>query len=269
MNQLLDTEEMLSAARQGPELCIEFFGLPGSGKSTIARETHAALSRIHPEIIFAPTLLSDTARAPVRVAAKLRLILSEIARNREIRDLARKTFATRQPRLRDRLRAVFTVVTVASLYSNLRRRHVGAVLDQGLLQAIWSIQLRLPITANNALVRDMIKSAAFAKRIYVSVEVPADVCAERLDARVSKHSRMQTTSAGRDLHAWEKAELLRRTILSDFLATCRKQGIPQHVIVIDGSADPKVSAGQIVAAYLQIRTAQVLPDDTQSRGMTA
>ena len=266
MNQLLDTEEMLSAARQGPELCIEFFGLPGSGKSTIAREVHAALSRNHPEVIFAPTLLSDTAKAPIRVATKLGLILSEIARNRDILDLARKTFATRQPRLRDRLRAVFTVATVASLYANLRRRHLGAVLDQGLLQAIWSIQLRLPITANSALVRDMIKSAAYAKRIYVSVEAPAEVCAERLDARVSKHSRMQTTGGGRDLHAWEKAELLRRTILSDFLASCRKQGIPQRVIVVDGSADPVVTAGQIVAAYLQVRTAQVLPGDAHSHG---
>jgi hypothetical protein len=268
MNQLLDTEEMLSAARQGPELCIEFFGLPGSGKSTIARNVHAALSRIHPEIVFAPDLLADEARGPVRVATKLRLILSEIVRNGAILDLARKTLATRQPRLRDRLRAVFTVATVASLYSSLRRRHMGAVLDQGMLQAIWSIQLRLPITPNSGLVRDMIKNAAYARHIYVSVEVPAEVCAERLEARVSKHSRMQTTGGGRDLHAWEKAELLRRTILSDFLAACRKQGIPQRVIVVDGSADPVVTAGQIVAAYQQIRTAQVSPSDVHGHEMT-
>ncbi len=268
MNQLIDPEAMMSSANLGPEVCIEFFGLPGSGKSTIARKVHAALAGVEPGMLFAPDLVHDTARAPVRIAAKLRLILSEIAHDRTILSLMRKTFATRQPSLRDKLRAVFTVATVASLYANLRRHHRSAVLDQGLLQAIWSIQLRLPIASGGDLVADMIKGAAKGVCIHVSVEVPAEVCAKRLESRSSKHSRMQTADGARDLHTWEKAELLRRTILSDFRSACRRQGMPQHIIVIDGTADPEIAAGQIVATLRQMRAAQGLAQDAPAQGIS-
>ena len=269
MNQMPNPDEMHRAPRPGPELCVEFFGLPGSGKTTIAREVHAILTRSTPGLILAPELLRDEAGVAVRVAAKLRLILSEFARNGALPDAVRKTFAIRQPRVRDTLRAVFTVATVVSLYANVGRRRISAVLDQGLLQALWSVQLRLPGNDSDALVADLLKEAAHSGRFHVSVETPSEVCAERLEARASKHSRMQDPGAAGDPHAWAKAELLHRTILSDFWAACRRQGSPQRVIVVDGTADPVEVAGQIVAAFLQFAAAPALPGATPNQGVTA
>ena len=269
MNQMPNPDEMHGAARPGRELCVEFFGLPGSGKTTIAREVHAILTRSTPGLILAPELLWDEAGAAVRVAAKLRLILSEFARNGALPDAVRKTFAIRQPRLRDTLRAVFTVATVVSLYANVGRRRISAVLDQGLLQALWTVQLRLPGTGCDALIADLLKDAAYSGRFHVAVQTPSEVCAERLEARASKHSRMLDSGAAGDPRAWAKAEHLHRTILSDFWATCRRQGTPQRVIVVDGTADPVEVAGQIVAAFLQFGQAPVLPGTTSHQGGTA
>ena len=267
MNQLLDPEAMMTSALLGPDICVEFFGLPGSGKSTIARAAHASLSKIDPDMAFSPALLRDGAGVSVRVAAKLRLILAEIFGNRAILDLTRRALVTPQPSLRDRLRTTFTVATVAALYSSRRRHRQGAVLDQGLLQAIWSVQLRRPIANGGDLVSDMIKSAAQSRRIYVLVETPAEICAKRLVTRGPKHSRMQTGEGTRDLHNWEKAELLRRTILSDFRAACRLSGDLPHIVVIDGMADPALSAAQIVTAFTQYRLLQVYHDNMQNQGL--
>ena len=58
MNQLPHSQRSRIATAPGHGLMrglkIEFFGLPGSGKTTVAREVHAALARIHPDLIFAP-----------------------------------------------------------------------------------------------------------------------------------------------------------------------------------------------------------------------
>lgn len=257
MNQLLDPQELISTALPGRELCIEFFGLPGSGKSTIASEVHAALSRMDPRMVFAPSILRDEASAPLRTAAKIRLILSALTRNGAIWGTLSQVFAIKQPTFRDKLRAVSTIATVISLYSSLGRRRLGAVLDQGLLQAIWTVQLRQPAFDGDAFVASHLKKAATAGHIYVSVETPIEVCAKRLDARVSKHSRMQLAGNDQNLDLWQRAERLRQTIVHNFRATCRKQGIRPQIVIVDGTEDPKAIANQIVAILQQIRAEQL------------
>lgn len=268
MNQLLDPQELCSSAHPGQEVCIEFFGLPGSGKSTIASKVHAALSAMDPSMVFAPAILRDDARTPLRAVAKIRLVLSALARDGEISGTLREALTIQQPSIRDKLRAVFTLATVLSLYSNLGRRRIGAVLDQGALQAIWTIQLRQPAADADAFIANLLKRAATARHIYVSVETPTDVCAERLDARVSKHSRMQLADGDRDLDLWQRAERLRQTIINDFRATCRKQGIRPQIVTVDGSGNSEIVANQIVAALLQIWTELPSMRVLQNEGIT-
>ncbi len=243
-----------------PEAClqIEFFGLPGSGKTTIAREVHKILSRSRPDLLFAPELLRDEAGAKARAAAKLRLILSELGGDGI--QTVRKVFAIRQAHLRDKARAVFSIATVMSLYNKITRRGADAVLDQGLLQALWSVQLRAADGGSAALVAATLKDAARSGRIHISVETPPAICAKRLGSRGSKHSRMQETTAARDHTAWESAEMLRQTLLGNLRAAYRKQGVPPRMIVVDGTADPVQTATQIVTGLLCANSDQVLPE---------
>lgn len=274
MNQLAAQRELLAAAAPGPDLCVEFFGLPGSGKSTIAREVHAILARREPAMVFAPALLRDEAFVALRVAAKLRLVLSEASRGGTgiwtWTEAVRRTMAIRQPRFRDRLRASFTMATVGALYAAIRRRRLGAVLDQGMLQALWSVRLRLTQDAGFAgLAAGLLKEAAASPRFHIAVETPQAVCAERLAARVSKHSRLQESGTAADAGLWQNAERLRQTILHDLRAAYRLQGIPNQIITVDGTTDPVEAARRIAATILQIKLAQVLPRSTPTQGMSA
>jgi RecA/RadA recombinase len=268
MNQHSDPDDLVALAGLRPQTCVEFFGLPGSGKTTIAREVHAILSRRNPEMVFAPQLLRDEAGAVARAAAKLRLIVAEVARNKGWTDAVSQTIAIRQPRVRDSLRAVLSVATVGSLYANFQRRNVSAVLDQGLLQALWSVQLKADNGQDfRSLVAGTLTEAASSPRIHVAVETPQQVCVARLGSRVSKHSRMQGAEASGDRALWETAEHLRRTILADLGAVYQRLGVPDPTITVDGTADPVVTAGQIADALLARGTTPGEPRAIPVRGV--
>jgi hypothetical protein len=269
MTRLPLLREPLPIPISDSHLQVEFFGLPGSGKTTIAREVYAMLASNSSRLIFAPELLRDEAGVTVRAAAKLRLILSDLGRGNAGLHTAREAFVIRQARLRDKIRAVFTIATVASLYKYIQRRRLGAVLDQGVLQALWSLQLRAVGGGGSALIAGMLKDAACSGRVHVSVETPPEVCLERLGLRASKHSRMQDTGATCDHRAWETAERLRLTVLRNLQAAYRKQGIPPWIIVVDGTADPVDAAGQIVAGLLRPRPDHVPPQSEYLRELKA
>lgn len=269
MNQMPHSQEPRIATAPGHGLKIEFFGLPGSGKTTVAREVHAMLSRRQPDLIFAPDLFRDEASKTVRAAAKLRLILSDLRHEGRGRNAVKQALAIRQPLLRDKLRAVSTVATVMALYAQLERRGLSAVLDQGLLQALWSVQLRARNGDTQALIGDALSDAVDKGRVYVSVATPAMICVDRLATRQSKHSRLQARGAADTERTWEKAEFLRRSLLNTLATAGRKQGIAPRIITVDGTARPDETAGQIVAQLLTDGTERVPRRRMKERGLHA
>jgi thymidylate kinase len=241
MTGSLQTRVPTDASAAEGSLRIEFFGLPGSGKTTISREIYALLAASNREVVFAPEILRDDRGTIARAAAKLRVILSESARASQARAAIRSAFAIRQPSLRDKVRSVFTVATVMSLYSRLARERVSAVLDQGLLQALWSVRLRAGESrsgAASALADEILDFAASSGHVFVSVETPVSVCIQRLASRNSKHSRMQGSGAAGDELAWAKAESLRHAILGELKAAYVQKGVPERIIVVDGTESP-------------------------------
>ncbi|WP_373050350.1 AAA family ATPase [Thalassovita aquimarina] len=269
MNQFSETWKpgIAVAPESGP--IIEFFGLPGSGKTTVARKLHAMLSATQPDLIFAPALLGDGAGAAARATSKLGLILSDLGHDGAGRDAVRLAMAIRQPRLRDKFRAVFGIATMMSLYARLERRGLSAVLDQGLLQALWSVQLRTEDDGCRALVRECLSNAAGTGRVYVSVETPARICIDRLAARHSKHSRLQKLGTADADRTWERAEFLRRALLRDLQTAGRRHGVAPRIIVIDGTTDATDTTGQIVAQLRENRPAHRPHRKTEHQEMKA
>lgn len=257
MNRIAAPDCQPAAIRLPDGVCVEFFGLPGSGKTTIAREVHAALSRPDPGLIFSPRLLGDETRTAMRIATKMRLIVSEAVRRGWTVGEVRAVLAIRQPRPRDKLRAVLTVATIRSLYAWLRRHRRGAVLDQGLLQAIWTVLLFADEDEKSGrLVAEMLKDPVHQARVYVLVETAPETCGERLATRPSRHSRLQEHGRATDHRLLRKADLLRRKIIADLRATC----LPGRIITVDGSADPRISAAQIIDALRHIEPAAASAD---------
>lgn len=158
---------------------VEFCGIPGSGKSTVCDAVAAELVRTG-VVAHQPRARIDTdVPAATRIARKLGLAT---------RALSGARAAWRVARAQDRLgdapgRALQWLVT---------QRLIGArapgvtLLDEGLVQALWSIGLR------GDLERFLAGSIRFAvPDVIVVVECAPDEAARRLRARGSEHSRVQ------------------------------------------------------------------------------
>ncbi len=240
------------ALRKHPgRLEIEFFGLPGSGKTTIAKQLVSQLSVSNAPLVFGPTLVRDDAAAKRRVLAKLQLIGLEIGLGGAAMRAVVRAAAVPQANILDRAKAAFNFATVISLYRFLERSGQSGVVDQGVLQAIWSIGLRatgLKVTDGFSIApwADVVAESANEIRIHVSVESPISLCMQRLDLRSAKHSRMQAGELSGSLRAWKRAELLRQEILAELQSAYGRRGVRPRLIAVDGTSAPEEAARSIL-----------------------
>jgi hypothetical protein len=229
-------------------LRIEFFGLPGSGKTTVARMLHRELLEGGEAVLFSPALTRDDVAAIPRTAARLAMIGRDLPRHRDELDAVRAVAALPQATLRDRAKAIFNLLTVLSLYRRIARSGASAVVDQGLLQAAWTAHLRGRSAAAGAVLEPwaaLLARHAAGRLVFVSVETPVAVCVERLETRKGRHSRLQSGPLLHDPEVWSEAEALRHRLTSLLTRVLATQGAMDRLIVVDGSADPGETAAKL------------------------
>ena len=185
-------------------MLIEFFGLPGSGKSTMSRRVATLLLRrglIVDEITFD---LDHRRRRFDKVLTKLaRLVRYAFAHPRHaLSDLVTIT-ATRQATLVDLGKVVFNWLFIASLASRKRSPSRITVLDQGVAQAMWSIGFAARNEKSlDRLLADM-PGAALRPDLIVHVRADFAMIGDRLAARQRRVSRLD--ALGRDHQALARA----------------------------------------------------------------
>ena len=157
----------------------------------------------------------------------------------------RAAAAVSQPGLCDKCKALFNSMTVGALYAELDRAACSAVIDQGMLQAIWSVHLR-GRDDSPARWSPLLDREAGRARLYVSVETRAATCRRRLDGRSGRHSRMQSDAALHDAALWEHAERLRQDLLDALRAAFRRRGLSPRILTTDGTADAAATAADLL-----------------------
>ncbi|MBM7808966.1 thymidylate kinase [Geodermatophilus bullaregiensis] len=217
----------------GRGLGVELAGIPGSGKSRRARALATRLTErgvvvTQPQARFAPSV--PTAR---RVARKVRAVAgaaagAPVATARLVGGVLRSA----QPGPGD-LAGRVVQVTVAQRVAARAAGETGvALVDEGLVQALWSIGLRgdvEPVLA--ALDAGPRRPTA---DLLVVVRVPPELALDRLAHRSSRHSRTQLLDERERL-----AELARGARLLDRLVEWWSGRAPGscEVLTLDGSAD--------------------------------
>ena len=162
---------------------LEFFGLPGSGKSTLARACWALLADREPRVVFGPSVTRDEVPICPRTLARLGLIGRSLPFDTAERRTVRLIAGLPQPSPKDRAKVLFNALTVAALYRRIGRGAGGFIVDQGVLQAIWSAYLRSPARFAAALWAGPLAAEAVPGRVYVCVSTPVATCIDRLAAR--------------------------------------------------------------------------------------
>ena len=236
---------------------VEFVGLPGSGKTTIARALHRRLVRAVPTAIWGPDLIADDATWMRRVFGKAATFLRS-----GVQDVTLPLAAARvpQPSMRDRLRSASTVASVVGQYAAVRRAEAPAILDQGAMQAAWTVGLRGCVPHADRIAARLLGMAAAPDVRVIHVASPTETCYRRLVDRTSRHSRLQYAS-GNDAAQWTRAERLLNSLLREY----EKHYPDSSAIKCDGEADTEVVVDLILSS-LSIPGARVQNAHDRSTG---
>jgi thymidylate kinase len=191
---------------------VEFCGLPGAGKSTLAR---AVVARLRLQGVPTVEVMAPIGPDAGKAGRMLRKALA-VARGMGEPGLGEVVVAAAQRDGRDRLARPANLLVVRHALRRARRRDPVAVMDQGPVQEWWSAALR-------ARDREAVLAAAAADPapepdLLVRVDAPVEVLLERLAGRSVRQSRLE---------ALDPAEL--RVVLDDgSFVLDRLTGKPVH-----------------------------------------
>jgi hypothetical protein len=173
-----------------PGVSIELAGIPGSGKSRRVRALAAGLTArgvaVHqPQALVAPSIPSGVRSARKAVACGAAALGDPATTARIIRAVVRSG----QPEPADVAGRTVQWLVAQRTVVAARRREGVSILDEGLVQALWSIGLRGDV-------EPVLRALASRHRVPTSdlvvvVRVPPELALARLTARTSRHSRTQ------------------------------------------------------------------------------
>ena len=201
-----NTTDREAAVQLPPEGCvIEFFGLPGSGKTTTARALYLQMRDAGHTVTFAPELTGDEFTKWKRNAIRLGLILRALPRTWKRIPLLLDTFRVPQKAFIDKLKAVYNSWTVLSVLAIAQPRSGYLIFDQGIAQATWSVLLNAARDDADFLLDEYSSEPCWH---VVMLDLSVEKLKTRLKLRPQKHSRLQKTAGSSADALWIRAETL-------------------------------------------------------------
>lgn len=220
---------------------VELAGLPGSGKTTLAAHTRAALVAKGMPCSIADAGISAAATTPARVARRAAWAGLEFARHpRRGTAAVRGVRATGPASVRDGVAGTVQWLAIQRLVARSRHGWGVQLMEEGPLQTLWTLGLRSREDVLSGPLPDLADEAR--TDLLVVVDAPVELSAARLGARRSVHSRTQRLPQP-DL----RAELLRgRELLFELVAASSRD----HVVVVNDGAQSGSDLGRRVAEWV-------------------
>jgi len=232
---------------------IEFMGLPGSGKSTIAAHLESDLRQQGFKTVSRSAELADNYPFLWRHWRRLLRVVRNAARCRRLYIDAFKIITdSRQKSHWDRAKVTWNLWSVMALMTDCRAAGDSVtIIDQGLFQAIWSIQLSSSKELSAAAWGKLLSAAGIADVLVVNVQSEIPIVSNRLVARASKRTRL--SSQAHDVHAaaWQIAAGNMTTLIDLARAALPRDQVGDRVIAIENdTTSPRAAALNIATAFL-------------------
>lgn len=177
---------------RGPRL-VELVGLPGSGKTHVARMILAGLVERGAVAVPGSAAVAPEVPGVRRISRKLLLLGAHVARYPVGSARAAIEIAARSPDVGHAASRLVQWLVTQRLLERARAAGGLHVFEEGTLQALWSMGLRARPAAVPPLLRllDDRRFSSAEPDLVVLVEAPVEVVRARLQARSSRHSRTQ------------------------------------------------------------------------------
>ncbi|RAZ80622.1 hypothetical protein DPM35_04980 [Mesorhizobium atlanticum] len=234
---------------------VEFFGLPGIGKTTASNLMAKSLQGCGP-------LIGD-----VRIAGQTRTFISRqihrigivIPRFRQtefrslVRRIARFVIQSGQVSLVDAFKVTWNLCSLVAYIEDERGRNNSIIImDQGLLQGFWSVFLKSKNRETSERWFDILSSIGLHDMIFLYLRGGVDVARDRLQVRGDRSSRMQRTSLDSYRDLWSTADRACREMVADLEREMRREdhSCVLAAVEVDRLASPEDVAEQALEAVL-------------------
>jgi adenylate kinase len=249
---MLMTSEVPNMA--SPIRVIELAGLPGTGKTTVAQCLENTLRRAGVRISSRADMLAAQRSFMRRQWKRLELIA------RQSRSCGRLYHSSYQLIAKSGQRSIsdFAVVTsnfwgVLALMAEARevQDHV-LIADQGLLQAIWSVQLSSSRTLPLDVWKPLILAAGTGETLLAHIEADISVSRGRVSARTRNRSRLESGSSDSESLQWQIASKNMSDLVNWAQRTVPHDQYGARVLtVMNHEGVPEEAAAEIASAYLK------------------
>lgn len=205
----------MKKSSKGHSMIIEFIGLPGSGKSTIATYVEGELKKAQNVVRSRRHALADEHNTIARHLFRSRFVFFGILSAPLLLGKAAKIILhDGQGTSRETLKVMWNLWCVLGWYRWLwftMRSEQITVVDQGLGQAIWSISLNAKKFGDDW--QAFLVNVGIENIIFVHVRCDRELAAHRLSGRLAGNSRMGSISVVVDPLLWNRAELCMNILL--------------------------------------------------------
>jgi hypothetical protein len=194
---------------------VEFAGLPGAGKSTVAESTRAALAAAGVPCTVADAGIS--ARVPPGVRVRRRLALAGVDMSlHPVRgvQVLRAAHQVAPAWRRDAVAGATQWFAVQRLIARSRSTSGVHLLEEGPLQTLWTLLLRTGSDPRPVVQRMLQRRSLASPDLLVLVDAPVELASERLCNRASRHSRTQQLPEPEQLAELEAGRGLLQAILA-------------------------------------------------------
>ncbi|KUM26164.1 hypothetical protein AU467_04060 [Mesorhizobium loti] len=194
---------------------VEFFGLPGVGKTTASRLVANGLRRCGP-LVGDVRMAWGTRNFFSRQIHRISIVAPRF-KDREFRSLlmriARFVIESGQSSTTDAVKVIWNMsVLVAYIQSERPRQNTIIVMDQGLLQGFWSIFLKGKRRATSENWFDILSAIGVGDMLFVHLRAETGMARDRLLKRGDRSSRMQRASPDCDRDLWSTADRICREL---------------------------------------------------------
>ena len=229
---------------------IELFGLPGAGKTTLAREILKLLQRENRCFAFSGDVMGDDLPLRRRSLRRLGLVARELAWHPRLAFRSVRRLVAKPRRLKDQVKSIWNYCSVLAMcLRHSRRGREMLVLDQGLVQAIWTGRMHREGDGEHLQVASLIDPNWFDECLFVHVKASKQVARTRLGQRERKTSQLQLSDPAGLQTLWSKGDRITSQLRIQVEHELNRRSLQNRLIEVssDGQHSPRQLARFILA----------------------